>query len=153
MKRFLVIGVVLLLVGAVVATAQDWRLEPAFGTVELRAGFSPDPNRTELVAGGNINLDRLGYWGYVANAPDVDLIYQASSTWPLVIRAESDADLVLLVNAPDGSWHFNDDYPGYGLNPAIVFQNPQSGTYNIWVGTYGSSTAPAVLMISEFSSW
>ncbi|TVQ26740.1 MAG: peptidase S1 [Spirochaetaceae bacterium] len=153
MKRGVVFAVALLTIVSAVASAQDWRLVPAFGTVELRAGFVPDPNRTELVAGGNINLNDLGYWGYVADAPEVDLIYEASSTWPLVIRAESDSDLVLLVNSPDGEWHFNDDYPGYGLNPAIVFDSPQSGMYNIWVGTFSSSTAPAVLFISEISSW
>lgn len=153
MKRIVVLTVALAVMISAVASAQTWNMSPAYGSVELRAGFVPDPQRISLTAGGNVNLSSAGYTGYVANAPDYNLTYQASSTWPLVIRADSSADLVLLVNAPDGSWHFNDDYSGYGLNSAIVFQNPQSGLYNIWVGTYSSSLAPATLYISELTSW
>lgn len=153
MKRIVVLMVALAVMISAVASAQTWNLSPAFGSVELRAGFVPDPNTVDLIAGGNVNLGSRGYAGYVADAPDYNLTYQASSTWPLVIRADSSEDLVLLVNAPDGSWHFNDDYSGYGLNSAIVFENPQSGLYNIWVGTYGSSTASATLYISELTSW
>ena len=35
---------------------------------------------------------------------------------------------MLLVNAPDGSWFYSDDYRG--TNPAITFQNPQEGLYD-----------------------
>ncbi len=132
--------------------AQDWSAQPTYGTADLSSGFAPDPYIVEMVAGGNIDLSAtLGYVGFVANAPDFDLIFTAGGLLPLVIRAESDADTTLLVNAPDGSWHLNDDYDG--LDPAIIFEDPQSGMYNIWVGTYSSSTANARLLISEMSSW
>jgi hypothetical protein len=43
-------------------------------------------------------------------------------------------DTILLVNTPDGNWHFNDDYRG--TNSAITFQNPMQGQYDIWTGSY-----------------
>ncbi|MFP4509989.1 MAG: hypothetical protein ACLFNQ_07640 [Spirochaetaceae bacterium] len=153
MRRIVVLTVALVVMISAVATAQTWNEDPTFGSVELNAGFVPDPNTVELTAGGNVDLSGRGFSGYVADAPDFNLTYEANGSWPLVIRAESDSDLVLLVNAPDGSWHYNDDYSGYGFNSAVVFENPQSGLYNIWVGTYGSSTAPATLYISELESW
>ena len=40
-----------------------------------------------------------------------------------------------------------------GLNPSIRFETPQSGRYEIWVGTYGSATLRnARLHISELYS-
>lgn len=150
MKR-LAIVLALVLLAATALSAQDWSLDPAYGSITLTHGFSPDPHRVDLVAGGSINLSSLGYTGYVANAPDYDLYYTAGGSWPLVIRAESSSDTTILVNAPDGTWHFNDDYSG--LNPAIVFDSPQSGLYNIWIGTYDTSTTSSTLMISELSDW
>jgi len=38
---------------------------------------------------------------------------------------------------------------GGNLNPLLKFANPQSGQYDIWVGTIGKDTAPAVLKITE----
>ncbi len=58
------------------------------------------------------------------------------------------ADAVLLVNAPDGSWHYNDDYRG--TNPAITFYDPQQGLYDIWIGSYdGSRRNPGRLIFTE----
>ena len=55
-----------------------------------------------------------------------------------------------MVNAPDGSWYYNDDYRGF--NSAIVFTNPMSGQYDIWTGSYNrSSNNPAQLIITEYN--
>jgi serine protease Do len=53
------------------------------------------------------------------------------------------------VYGPDNRWYCNDDFGS--SDPLVVFQNPRSGNYNIWVGTYSSSAAnPAArLVISE----
>ncbi|MFW6388186.1 MAG: peptidase S1, partial [bacterium] len=130
--RRLAIVLAMVLLAVTGLSAQDWSLTPAYGSANLTNGFTPDPHRVDLTAGGSINLSSMGYSGYVANAPDYDLYYTAGGSWPLVIRAESSGDTVLLVNAPDGNWYFNDDYAG--VDPAIVFDSPQSGLYNIWVG-------------------
>lgn len=129
----------------------DFTLQPTFGSVELETGFTPDPFTTDVVAGGSISLQELNadYRGYVAQAPDYSLFYEAGTFFDLFISADSSADLVLLVNGPDGSWFFNDD--NQGLNPGLEFMSPMPGRYDIWIGTYSSDDfgADAVILISE----
>jgi hypothetical protein len=63
---------------------------------------------------------------------------------------EARDDTVLLVNTPDGEWHCNDDYSG--LNPALTFEAPQEGQYDIWVGTYSATNGdypPATLAVTQ----
>jgi hypothetical protein len=38
------------------------------------------------------------------------------------------------------------------MNPGLRIDNPQSGLYEIWVGTYSQGNAQAVLSISELTS-
>lgn len=132
--------------------AQDWRLSPSFGTVRLNANFMPDPYVVNITAGGTIPAERLGVPGCVgtiANAPDVRLHYNAGMGLPLVIMATSRrADLTLVVNLPNGRWLCNDDF--IGLDPGVVMNNPMSGQYDIWVGSYDRSRGiPAQVLISE----
>lgn len=148
MKKRIVLALVALALVAVGVSAQDWSLEPAYGTMRLNAGFPNDPRTINLTAGGAIDIGGLGYYGYVANAPDLDLYYEAGG-FPLTIKVDNAAgDTLLLINTPDGQWHFNDDYNG--LDPQITFRNPQSGLYNIWVGTVWDELVPARLVITEF---
>lgn len=131
------------------AGAQDISATPAFGTVNLEGGFTPDPHTTELIAGGSIQVEGqgAGCTGYIASAPDVDLMFVAGQL-PLNIYVTSEEDTTLVINLPDGSWYCNDDANGF--NPAAAFASPQSGLYNIWVGTYDAdSNAAATLKISE----
>lgn len=134
------------------ASAQDISAEPTYGTQNLSAGFLPDPVEISLAAGGSVEASVEGQGscaGFHADAPDVDLNYEAGGM-PLYIYVEADADTTLLVNQPDGSWICNDDT--IGLNPVIAIPAPQSGLYNIYVGTYDSgSLPPATLKISEIS--
>jgi hypothetical protein len=58
---------------------------------------------------------------------------------PLSFYVEARDDTVLLVNTPDGEWHCNDDFSG--LNPALTFDAPREGQYDIWVGTFPPSMA------------
>lgn len=142
------------------ASAQDPSAAPAYGSTQLSAGFPEDPTSIGVRAGGAIYGGNVsdGCSGYVTHQPSYNLNYAAGGL-PLFISAASDADAVLLVNAPDGSWHCNDDaygaaYDGdlMGVNPGVEFADPQSGDYRIWVGTYGSGSGyePAMLHISEF---
>lgn len=132
------------------ALAQDFSQAPAYGAVELYAGFTPDPYLANVVAGGgnNVGANIGGCTGWVATAPDFRLFY-ASGGYPLTIGAIANQDSTIVVNAPDGSWYCDDDSGG-NLNPAVRFNNPTTGQYDIWVGTYRSGvTFPAQVVISE----
>jgi hypothetical protein len=109
--------------------------------VELRAGG----DRAASTAGSSCR-------GFITVAPDVRVHYSARS-FPLIISVASGSDTTLVVNAPDGRFYCNDDGGVNGGNPAIRFNNPASGRYEIWVGTYRSgNSVPAQLHISEVSS-
>ena len=134
-----------------VAFAQDWSLNPTFGSVSLNGGFTPDPYTVSITAGGTIDatqvFDRCR--GMIANAPDFRLNFNPGSL-PLTIGAQSSSDTTIVINAPDGQWYCDDD-SGDGLNPSVTFNNPQGGQYDIWIGTYGSGSdlANSTLTISE----
>jgi hypothetical protein len=137
------------------ATAQNYNAEPNYGTVRLVTGFLPDPRVIALRAGGDRPAARINSRcrGYITRNPDVRLHYRAGDTFPLIISANSRTDTTLVVNAPDGSWHCNDDGGVGAFNPSIRFESPTSGRYEIWVGTYNPGpTAPARLHISELRS-
>ncbi|WP_375547861.1 peptidase S1 [Oceanicaulis alexandrii] len=137
---------------AVSAHAQNVSLSPTYGTLALNSGFSPDPYVVSLEAGGSIAASNIGCTGYIANAPDLRLNYRAGEGLPLIISVSSEADTTLVINTPNGGWACNDD-GGDGSNPSIRFNAPQSGQYDIWVGTYSSGgIRPADLHISELYS-
>jgi hypothetical protein len=139
-----------------VAAAQNWQGAPNYGNVQLTAGFTPDPFNVQVVAGGNINARQsLGSAcaGYISENPDFDLYWTAGGTGlPLVISADSTTDTTLVVRTPNGQWLCEDDGGFNGMNPGMRIDNPQSGLYDIWVGTYGGGTAPATLSVSELTS-
>jgi hypothetical protein len=131
----------------------DFTLPPAFGEISLSAGFTPDPFTVDLVAGGNIDaFEAIGgnCYGSIAEAPDYRLQYSAGG-FPLILSVLSGNDTTLVVNGPDGSWYCDDDSAG-NLNPMVRFDNPSSGQYDIWVGTFGGGTANATLNISEIGT-
>lgn len=143
-----------IVLGAGVAAAQNYSLQPAYGTLNLSAGFTPDPQVVNVQAGGNRSAQSLSSscQGFIADAPDVRVNYSAGS-YQLMISADSSADTTLVINGPDGRWYCDDDGGNNGLNPLIQFNNPGSGQYDIWIGTYSSgSLQPAQLYISEIGS-
>jgi len=123
--------------------------QPTFGRVELTGGFRPDPHQVSLRAGGSIEVEVSGCsYGYVAEAPDVDLFYTVQGGRDLYIYVDADEDATLLVNRPDGTWVCDDD--SYeGTNPILVIPKAPGGLYDIWVGTYGDDLTDATLYISE----
>lgn len=137
------------------AHAQDPSAAPAYGSMQLSSGFAPDPVSVGLRAGGAIDAAQASdmCWGYITHQPSYNLDFQAGNAFDLYLSAVSDVDTVLVVHQPDGSWSCNDDGDGIGLNSGVMIENPQSGTYNIWVGTYGSGVGyePAMLHISELA--
>jgi len=125
-----------------------------YGTVTLRAGFNPDPQIISMRAGGSVAATNVASncRGFISRAPDLELSYTAGSL-PLIISVDSASDTTLVINGPDGRWYCDDDSGNGSLNPAMHINNPQSGTYDIWVGTYSSGVSqPANLNISELYS-
>lgn len=119
-----------------------------YSTFSLNGGFLPDPYRIPLTAGGplraseNISSDCRGY---VTGAPSVQMTYNGYGT--VHIYTEGSADTTLAINAPDGRWFCSDD--ALGTDAGLSFNSGTNGTYDIYVGTYGSSQASTTLMISE----
>ncbi|MFO8232745.1 MAG: hypothetical protein R6U20_08770 [Longimonas sp.] len=149
---FILVGIILFALSALPAQAQqpNWRATPTYDTISLSSGFSPDPQSHSVRAGGSTAIPFQGCSGYIhMDAPDMDLNYQSGS-YPLSIEVQSDVDVTLLVYTPDGEWLCDDD-SGSGTNARLEFDAPQSGNYNIWVGTYGSGgdTPSASVVFSE----
>ena len=151
-----IIGALALVTAVAVAPqavmAQDASLNANFGAVRLNSGFTPDPHRVSITAGGSIDAYEdtplpQACVGMISNAPDYKVTYSAGGL-PLVFRTLSSVDTTLIINGPDGSWSCDDD--SYGdLDAEVRFNRPQSGTYDVWVGTFGGSTAAATLLITE----
>lgn len=140
---------VVLLIDAPTLEAQDVGASPTYGDVSLDGGFMPDPHVIEMTAGGSIEPTESGCeYGYVADAPDLDLYYSGDDTRPPFIYARASEDVTLLVNQPDGSWVCDDDSLG-DRDPLVIIKAAQSGLFDIWVGTYGSDVISARLYISE----
>jgi len=141
------------LAAAATVAAQDYRAQPTYSTLNLTSGFTPDPTVVNVQSGGSRNASSVGSGctGSIANAPDVRLNYNAGSL-PMIISVSSSADTTLVVNGPDGSWYCDDDGGTYGSNPQVRFNSPQSGQYDIWIGSYNGGQENARLYISELSS-
>lgn len=131
------------------AQAQSVGATPNFGDLRLKEGFLPDPQSVSVTSGGNVDVDIGGCsYGYVSDAPDVDLYYTSSGGSALYIYAEGEGDTMLLVNTPDGQWQCDDD--GHGdLDPVIYIPAAADGLYNIWVGSYSDENHSATLFVSE----
>lgn len=136
------------------AAQPNMNAEPNYGTLTLSSGFTPDPRTVTLRAGGTLpgSTAARGCAGFITAAPDVRLNFEAGSL-PLIISVASRSDTTLVINGPDGQWYCNDDGGVNGNNPAVRFNNPASGRYEIWVGTYASGVSqPATLHVSEVTS-
>lgn len=131
------------------ALAQDAGLTAISGEISLEAGFAPDPYRVSVTAGGNVDGSRLpgSCTGRISDAPDFEVTYSAGNL-PLVFRTVSPADTTLIINGPGGEWFCDDDSYGDG-DAEVRFNNPRSGTYDIWIGTFDGGTASATLLITE----
>ena len=161
-KHLIAAGAAMAALAVIPATAQDFHANPTYTTLTLTTGFAHDPTTVHLSSGGGIDAAALNNGahvgncsGMVANAPDVRLNFTAGSALPLIISARSPGanDTTLVINGPDGQWYCNDDRANGDLNPAIRFEHPTSGQYDIWVGTFGGSQLlPTDLSVSELTA-
>jgi len=125
-----------------------------FGSATLRGGFPQDPHQVHVVSGGSLNAANMslgaGCGGYLTRKPDFILHYNnAASFMRFFVRAGGDTTLV--INDASGHWRCNDD--ASGLNPMVDIQNPPSGQYDIWVGSYeAGANISGDLFITELHS-
>ena len=154
-RTFLLLAAAAATLSTAALAQPDFSRRPAFGTINLSSGFDGDPRIIDVTAGGQLNAATLGEGcvGSVANAPDVRLNYEAGDTLPLIVSVSSADDTTLVINGPDGRWYCDDDGGENGLNPAVRFDSPQSGQYDIYIGHYQQGRrVPARLFISEVTS-
>ncbi|NJC41719.1 hypothetical protein GGQ87_001977 [Brevundimonas alba] len=121
---------------------------PASSGSTASSGFSPDTITVALMSGGAVDAaTTLGgnCVGMVANAANYAFTYTAGSA-PLFMKVRSQGDTTLIVHNPNGAWGCSDDYNG--VNPALRWDQPVSGTYHVWVGSIGGG-AQATLSITE----
>jgi hypothetical protein len=126
---------------------------PIYGELTLAARFRDDPRVIDVRAGGRAEARRIAAdcAGFVSDRPAFRLNYTAAGQ-PLIVSVSSTADTTLMINGPDNGWYCNDD-GGEGTNPSLRFTQPQTGRYEIWVGTRTAGRADAArLHISEMVS-
>jgi hypothetical protein len=137
---------------ATLAALQTPGADPSYGELSLSAGFSPDPQEARVRAGGAIPASELdpSCPGFISDAPTLSLEYRAGAL-DLFISAASGADTTLIVRRPDGGYSCNDDGAGTGFDPAVSLTDPESGRYDVWLGTFGAGAGypEAVIRISE----
>ncbi len=135
--------------------------------VNLEEGFLPDPYLITAQAGGSRSARRLAgsdvlartgqeaqrcLTGHVTAAPTVRLNFETSGFFPLFLSLSPDSNFntALLVRAPGGELFCAQ---GTSAEPAarLVFDEPQSGAYDIWFGARVLSRGggEATLEISE----
>jgi serine protease Do len=137
--------------------ALDWAQAPFFGTTDLASGFMPDPHSVTISAGGSVDVSSGAYGshcsGYASSAPDFQLNWSApGSSLQIYFVADDIGDATLIVNSANGDWLCNDDAPGT-LNPSVTIEAPESGRYDIWVGSYNQGEfINGELKITELST-
>lgn len=133
------------------ATGPDPTRAPLYGQASLSPGFQPAPFTVQIVGGGrNQAADFIAderCRGYISEAPDFSIALDESFD-EISFALFSPADMVLVVNASDGSWHCSDGREG--AKPAIKFSFPPAGRYAFWIGSAAEGNyAAAILYASE----
>ena len=108
-------------------------------------------------AGGATNLTtcpQTGGLGRMNASPHLILNYDGQSGSTTLQFTMNDGnsgytcDTTLLIRDPNGQWRFNDDLSGY--NAGIRIASAVSGTYAVFIGTYGTSMCSSALTINRF---
>ncbi|RTE87071.1 MULTISPECIES: serine protease [Gammaproteobacteria] len=133
--------------------ALDHTAEPGFGSVSLTPMQVTAVHTAGITSGGEANANYLGEScvGYAATAPD----YRFTLTSPMELvkvafqsSGGQESDPTMIIRAPDGNWHCNDDDSGF--DPAVYFTNAADGEYNVWVGSFSEGDFhPGQIVISN----
>jgi hypothetical protein len=121
--------------------ALDPSAEPSGGTAALAPAFTPDPFRTMLTGGGDVdaNSRALGQecFGFISIEPDFRLTAQGSfSLLRFIFIADTiTTDTTLIVRTPDGRYLCNNDAFGI-FNPMVDVANAVAGDYAVWIGGF-----------------
>lgn len=102
----------------------------------------------------NDPMEMLPIGSYCPGFTDVsapDYVMTLDAAQPMIsLYARSQADLVMAVRAPDGSWSCNDD--SFELNPAVTYENAQAGDYLIFVGAYNPGASNDYMLYTSMGS-
>ena len=133
------------------ATGPDPGGDPLYGETSLTAGFQPSPFAVQIIGGGHNQvadyIEGEQCRGFVSETPDFS-VYLSGSFDEIWFAAHSPADMTLLVNAADGTWHCSDDH--LDANPGIGFSSPLAGLYDVWVGSADERNyAAAIFYVTE----
>ncbi|MDD7970065.1 hypothetical protein [Roseinatronobacter alkalisoli] len=142
---------------------------PAFGAAAMECPDFTLPATSELsyseddlwserthgvAAGGALDLWNCSLFdgaGHVSLRPDFNVQLTRNIKDRMIrfmITGDDDCDTVLLINTPDGSWLFNDDYDG--VDPAVHVHSAPPGRYDVWAGTFGPDLCIGTLHIEAF---
>lgn len=119
------------------SASMNYSDSPTYGSHDLEAGFNPDPYVVYVTSGGEVDVNGdigSGCYGYAAESPDFTLYWDGWGELGFLFYADDGSDTTLIINDSNGDWHCSDDYDG--LNPGVVFNDADSGTYDIWIGSY-----------------
>ncbi|HYH69150.1 MAG TPA: hypothetical protein VD866_30935 [Urbifossiella sp.] len=130
--------------------------EPTTGTINLQAGFVPDPHKVSMYAGGTIETKEGGVTAWITKAPDYRLNYKAGrETLTIRFEPKERGDTTLHVRfTPEGTVGTGGDWVaaksiGSDRNPQVRFTTPMSGQYDIWAGTVEKLSVNGMLIITE----
>lgn len=140
-----------LLAGALLCATASAQPSSEIPPLQLEPGFVPRSLIVQAEGEHNVRdsatLRERGCEGFVSTDPDLFIRYNDRDTGgSLVVRAESNTDLIMLVGSGANSWYCNDD--AVGTNPEIVLP-AGSGSYSVWVGTFDRGEARATVSIRE----
>lgn len=111
---------------------------PLSGSATLESGFSPDPYRVDVQAGGSVDTAEFSpACGYTSYHPAFLLDWQGGDVPETFLRIfftpADNTDTALLIHTPEGKWLCEED-------SVLDLLSAPSGEYAIWVGSRQSRT-------------
>ncbi len=112
--------------------------------VNLQAGYIMDPYLLPVIGKSEKAATdfQKGCNGFTSAAPNV-VVNWAGATDQLSFFIYGDADAVLVIQQPDGSFLCNDDAGLNTTDPLVKIANPAPGSYKVFAGT-AAKDAPAL---------
>lgn len=157
----IVLVLFVLLMGASVAAQDsiDPDASPNFATLQLGGTdvYWLDPTLVSVVGGvlqgESLNANTLGEGctGIIPVAPDVVINWKEDTTIDrLRIFFLGGGDATMVISTPDGTIMCNDDVNPLVLNPMIEIENPASGSYAIFMGSFdGEAIEPGFVVVTS----